>query len=305
VWSKGFGWDSLAGGFRTTVAVDPRPLASGGGDVVVGGGSVDSSVPWWEGRLIRYSSTGAVEVNIGTGSLEEFPHHQITDVAVDAAGNMYATGTFRGQMSLGGTPLTSAGVEDAFLYKLDSAGTSAWSKKLGDGSSQYGQSVVVSPTGKVIACGDFKGSINPGAPKTSAGDTDVFLVSYTSGGAFEWVQSFGDVAKQTCRGLAVDSSGNLYLTGFFLGTVNFGGGPLTSAGAEDIFIAKLDSTGNHIWSRSFGDAAIQYGQGVAAGLAGEAYLAAEVQGTFDLGGAPLTSAGAFDALVAGFTGFAP
>jgi hypothetical protein len=62
--------------------------------------------------------------------------------------------------------------------------------------------------------------------------------------------------------VAVDGAGNVLLTGDFDGTVDFGGGPLTSAGSDDIFVAKLDAQGNHLWSKRFGDSYYQQADAV-------------------------------------------
>jgi hypothetical protein len=69
-----------------------------------------------------------------------------------------------------------------------------------------------------------------------------------------WSRSFGDSDDDIGRAVAVDGSGNVILTGWFEGAVDFGGGLLTSVGDRDIFLAKYDMDGNHIWSRAYGGA---------------------------------------------------
>lgn len=113
-----------------------------------------------------------------------------------------------------------------------------------------------------------------------------------------WSKRFGGPNDQFAGSVAVDGTGNVLLTGAFAGTVDFGGGPLTSAGAYDIFVAKFDSAGNHLWSKRFGDASAQYGQSVAVDPAGNALLTGYFAGTADFGGGPLTSGGANDIFVA-------
>jgi hypothetical protein len=56
-----------------------------------------------------------------------------------------------------------------------------------------------------------------------------------------WSQRFGDASDQLARGVAVNGSGNIVVTGAFTGTVDFGGGTLESAGYFDIFVAKFKS----------------------------------------------------------------
>jgi hypothetical protein len=65
---------------------------------------------------------------------------------------------------------------------------------------------------------------------------------------------FGDEASQGNGGIAVDSLGNIVMVGAFHGKIDFGGGPLISAGSTDAFVAKFDSQGKAIWSRRYGDA---------------------------------------------------
>ena len=73
--------------------------------------------------------------------------------------------------------------------------------------------------------------------------------------------------------MAVDASGAVTFTGALQGTVDFGGGPLVSAGGADIFVVRLDPAGGHVWSRSFGDLADQAGGSVALDPSGAAAIA--------------------------------
>ena len=115
-------------------------------------------------------------------------------------------------------------------------------------------------------------------------------------------RSFGDDSDQVGLSIAADTSGNLLLTGFFRGAVDFGDGPIASAGASDILLAKLDASGNPLWSKRFGDAATdQAGKSVAFDKFGNALLAGNFYGTVDFGNGPLVSAGGNDIFVAKFT----
>ena len=67
----------------------------------------------------------------------------------------------------------------------------------------------------------------------------------------QWSQSFGDSLVDEGAAVAVDASGNVLVTGFFSGTVDFGGGSLVSAGGREIFLAKYDGNGAHVWSQRF------------------------------------------------------
>ena len=78
-----------------------------------------------------------------------------------------------------------------------------------------------------------------GAVLTSAGATDIIVAKYDSSGNHLWSKLFGDPATQGVKGLAIDSQGNLVLTGLLFGPTDFGGGPIIAGGGEDTFIAKL------------------------------------------------------------------
>jgi len=105
--------------------------------------------------------------------------------------------------------------------------------------------------------------------------------------------------------VSVDGIGNIVVTGYFNGTVDFGGGALTSAGGTDIFLANFDASGTHLWSRRFGDASTQRGYSVAVDGMGKIIVTGFFRGTVDFGGGVLTSAGNSDIFLAKFLRAAP
>jgi hypothetical protein len=92
---------------------------------------------------------------------------------------------------------------------------------------------------------------------------------------------------------ATDSAGNVILAGTFLGGVDFGGGPMASHGSLDVFLAKLDASGGHVWSKHFGDAVEHWGVTTAASVAtesaGDIALTGHFGDTVDFGGGPMTN----------------
>ncbi len=113
-----------------------------------------------------------------------------------------------------------------------------------------------------------------------------------------WSQRFGGTNFENSFALAVDGSGNVVITGQFLGTANFGGGNLVSAGNSDIFLAKYDSNGLFDWNQRFGSATGDQGTGVALDGSGNVLVTGIFSGTVNFGGANLVSAGASDIFVA-------
>src|SRR5262249_11436570 len=130
------------------------------------------------------------------------------------------------------------------------------------------------------------------------GDIDgtMFLAQLDAAGAVQWAKTFDTVASS----MALDPAGNLLLSGAYDKPVDFGGGPLVPFAPfqNDVYVAKLDSSGGHIWSKGFPTDGNQYSNGIASDPAGNVFVC----GAFDSAGAdfgtgPLSSHGADDAFV--------
>jgi hypothetical protein len=224
---------------------------------------------------------------------------QTSAVAVDALGNVIIAGILGGTVDFGGGPLIGAGGEDVFVAKLDPTGQHLWSKRYGDAQDQVVGGIVVGPTGDIAVVGSFKGTIDFGGnPLTSAGGFDGFVAQLDAEGNQVWSRSFGGSQDDGATSVAVDGAGDVALTGTFRGTADLGGGPLAAGGGADIVVAKYDAAGKHLWSRLYGDALDQFGNGVAFDAAGHLYLSASVNGSVDFGLGPLTSAGGLDTVIA-------
>ena len=109
--------------------------------------------------------------------------------------------------------------------------------------------------------------------------------------------NFGGVSNDKAYNIAVDSSGNTYITGYFQSTVDFGGGDITSVGNQDIFVLKLNSSGEFQWINNYGDTLSDWGYGIAVDSSSNVYITGYFIGTVDFGGGDITSAGAGDIVV--------
>lgn len=228
-----------------------------------------------------------------------FDNALANSIAVDSQGNVVVAGSFERSVDFGGGSLTSAGGDDVFVAKFSSSGTHIWSRRYGGSSDDFCESVTVDGAGDIVLAGYFSGSADFGSGLlTSAGGTDVFLAKYSSGGSPVWSQRFGSTS--TDRGLAVDAdnSNNYIVVGYMVGTVDFGGGPLTSVGLADAFVAKFSSAGTHIWSKRFGGTSSDIAQAVAVDSGGNVAVTGYFQGTANFGGQNLNSAGANDVFAA-------
>ncbi|MBI4702987.1 MAG: nucleotide-binding protein [Deltaproteobacteria bacterium] len=298
LWSKRFGnWSSQ---YATAVAVD-----AGGGVCLAG--YFQSAVDFGGGSL--WSVGGG---DLFVAKLDKDGNHlwskrfgdasgqNATGVANDGQGGCVVTGYFAGAIDFGGGALQSNnGSIDVFVASLDKNGGHQWSKRFGDWSTQQGRGVASDLSGNAILTGTFLSSIDLGGGNlTSPGSSDVYLAKYDAKGAHLWSKRFGDWNAQAGWTVTTDGSENVLALGDVQGTINFGGGNLTSSGSDDIYLAKLDKNGGHLWSKRFGDASIQNGRALCVDAAGNVFLGGFFQGSVDFGAGVLTSAGSYDALVA-------
>lgn len=223
------------------------------------------------------------------------------DLAVDGAGNSYLTGNFAATAEFGPYNLTSAGLSDIFVTKLDSNSSVQWVMRMGGTGFDNGISIALDGVGNAYVTGEFVGIADFGTSNLiSTGDRDIFVAKLDSNGSFQWAIRMGGSDSDSGYDIAVDGDGNAYVTGVFVGNANFGAFNLTSVGSEDIFVAKLDNTGTVEWAKRMGGADRDFGNGIALNGNGDAYLTGSFIDVADFGSYSLTSAGLYnhDAFVA-------
>lgn len=213
-------------------------------------------------------------------------------VAVDSQGDVLIGGDFAGTVDFGLGPETSAGAVDIVVLKLDGAtGATAWAGAFGSAGGDSARAIAADAQGNVLVTGDFTNTVTFGGPAlVSAGANDVFVVKFNPAGAHVWSLRAGNGLNQSGSSVAADPAGNVVVTGNVQGTINFGLGSLASAGANDIFVVKLDPAGAPLWNHVYGDENNQIGNNVAAGADGSVVLASYFEGVVDFGGGALTSA---------------
>lgn len=173
------------------------------------------------------------------------------DVSVDGTGNTYVTGYFTTSATFGTNVISSAGIDDVFLAKLDPAGLYLWSVSAGGANSDRALSISCDNTGNSYITGYFYGTATFGSQSITAnGAQDIFIAKYDNSGICLWAKSAGGVGADIGNGIAVDNLGNVIVTGEFAGSASFGSSSLTSLnGTTDVFTTKLDANGNFLWAK--------------------------------------------------------
>lgn len=189
---------------------------------------------------------------------------------------------------------TCADTADEDCDMLDCA---RWAVVFGDENEQAPLGIETDAAGNVYVLGTFKGSVQfEGAPFVSAGERDLFVVKLDPTGTPLWSRQFGNALDQASAELAVDPLGNVILTGKVTGTLNFGGANIQS---KDIFLAKLDAGGNHVWSKGF-QATSTHGSHVGAAPDGSVVLWASFLGSANFEGSALTASVDYKAVLVSF-----
>ncbi|ESU22320.1 hypothetical protein FEDK69T_23030 [Flavobacterium enshiense DK69] len=242
-----------------------------------------------------------------------------SSIAVDALGNRYVAGSFQGTADFDPSDatanLTSVGSTDAFIAKYDSNGNYLWAKAFGGASGESVNSIALSSIGELYVTGYFydTADFDPSVAKaklTSVGDGDIFIAKYDSSGNYLWAKAMGGPGYDQGDSVAVNSSGEAYITGYFVDTVDFDPSAATanliSAGQADIFIAKYSSSGSYIWAKRIGGTENDVGNSIALNSSGQVLITGYFQNTVDFdpssATANLTSAGSGDIFIAKYDG---
>jgi hypothetical protein len=225
-------------------------------------------------------------------------------IAVNAAGEVFIAGGFSGSVNFGAIPLVSLGGYDVFLAKYDANGTHLWSQRFGSTGNDVAQAVAVDNLGNVVVTGTFYGTVSfGGANLVTNGFDDIFLAKFNSGGTHQWSKGFGSSGfSEAGRSVAVSYQGDVFITGNFKNTANFGGSNLVATGLDDIFLAKFNAAGTHLWSKRFGSFGSDFGNSVGVTSLGAVYLTGDFEQLVNFGGADLMSAGSADIFLALFNG---
>lgn len=212
------------------------------------------------------------------------------DMAVDAAGNIYVTGVFRTEADFAGTTLKSSGLADIFLLKLTKDGEVAFVKAFGERYDDFGRSIAIDSQGNIVLFGEFSSKTSfGGEPLESVGNRDLFIAKLTPSGDHIWSKGMGTTLDEMGLAVATDPTDAIVITGSFEDKMSFGGEVLQAQGRGDIFVARYDRDGSHLWSKRFGGKDEDIGNSIATDDKGNIAVTGWFRNTIDFGGPPLKS----------------
>ncbi len=220
-------------------------------------------------------------------------------VAVDGAGNVYVTGSFKGDADFN----PPAGIEDwhhagsddqpdAFLTCFNSSFEYQWTKTwCGDANCQLNPYALATDTGgNLYVTGRFSGTGDldpgPGTDVHSAKGSDAFLSAFGPSGEFKWALTWGGEYHDEANDIAVDSLDNLYIAGAFQGNPDMDPGDgvlmLSASDSVDSFLSMFDASGSFFWALGWGGPDFDRANAVALGSSEDIYSAGLYWSTADL-----------------------
>ncbi len=212
-------------------------------------------------------------------------------LATDAEDNVFLAGALMGSVSFGNVVATAHedGAWDVFLAKLDPLGNPVWVYHVAAPGYQAFYDIAIGADGEVVAVGEGVNAVDFGGGSVGAdGDWNAIVINVDANGQHAWSRSFGEEEYQGAWGVATDLSGNVFFTGEFWGSVDFGGGLLSSSDGDG-FLVGLDPNGQYRWGKVLGGAGEQYGVRTTVDGLGNVVLTFDYEGTVNLGGGDLAS----------------
>ena len=273
----------VTGTFAGTVDFDPGP----GNHNLAAVGSNDIFIAKYDaaGNFAWAHSMGGSQYDYGYG------------IATDASGDVVFTGAFEGTVDFDPGPgtfnLTSSG-RNIFVSKLDGSGNFQWAGEVDASVRSAGRRIEIDGADNIYVTGEFRGTADfdwgPGTESRNSSKDSLFVMKADPSGSLEWVTTL--TGESYGFDIALDSSGNVFTTGVFSGTVDFDSGAGTStrttssSSDRDIYVLKLDTSGDFLWVQSAGNTNSDQGKGIAIDSADNVYVIGEYRHTVDFDPGP-------------------
>lgn len=219
---------------------------------------------------------------------------QANEIVLDHFGHVLVAGSFRSTVDLDpGTAVvnaTSAGFDDAFLLRLDTAGQYLWSATFGNTGSDIMNTIAADANGNMIMSGFFQNTIDadPGPGillLTTSGNVGGFVIKADTAGVLVFADVLTGTGNNSPRQVKVHSSGHILVAGSFNGSCDFDPlasvNTITSAGSDDAYLLRLDASGYLNWVITYGGAGFEDAQGIAVDTSSQLLVTGRFSGATD------------------------
>jgi uncharacterized delta-60 repeat protein len=324
IWAKNVGVASNYGSSSGITALSDNSIVVTGpfyGSASFGQGEpnqTDLNADLLDNFIARYNPDGTLSWVKGAGGASEY--YDACGITMLSDNSIVVTGLFQGSATFGQyepnqTVLTSDSCHDIFVARYNPNGTLAWVKGAGGVTDDDGNAITALSDDSTVVTGFFNGSaiFGPGESNqttlTSAGSGDIFIARYNPDGTLAWAKRAGGIADDVGKAIITLLDNSIVVTGSFTESAKFGPSEsnqtiLTSAGGEDIFIARYNPDGALTWvKRAGGASTYDWGYGITALSDSSIVVTGLFEGsvTFgpgELNQTALTSAGDIDIFIA-------
>jgi len=193
-------------------------------------------------------------------------------IAAAANGDVYVHGTFKSSATFGSSTLVSGGQQDIFVAKLNSLGEWQWAVSASTEGADHAGKIAVDAAGNAYVIGAVWGQATFGTimPPTYS-YYDWYVAKINSLGEWQWVKTGGGTSDDKGNDIALDASGNVYVSGFIFGSVTFDTFTYSS-NHYDVLVGKLDNSGNWQWITTSNGSEPEYGLSLAVDPSGAVYV---------------------------------
>jgi gliding motility-associated-like protein len=264
-WSKSFGGGNTDRGGNVVFDTNDNLIFNGFFNDAINVEGTQLSAPGGSnGFTVKYQNNGNLSwaINLGNSGDDAF-----RGLAVDSKNNIIQSGYYNGTVNfdpLGpGHNMDSAG-DESFICQHGPDGKLIWVNRILGTLYQSGSVICVDSKDNAYMAGSFNSGINFDPNNANgtiypAGSLSMFISKYSSGGNFQYAKVIGGQTSGVfCYQMAPDASNNIYITGYFTGTIDFNPDPNTTAnitniGQRDFFLGKYDEDGNYKWAFNAGN----------------------------------------------------
>lgn len=274
----------------TTSSNNGTSIATVGSHQSIYGGGQDNAY------LVKFNSAGVRQWSTYYGGpVREFG----LNCAVDNSGNVFVVGhSLSSTLNIVATPGSHqpvfGGIWDAYLVKFNSNGIRQWGTYYGGPGLEHGNGVACDASGNVYITGKTDAPTSTviataGSHQSSFGGVeDAFLAKFNTNGVRQWATYYGGTGTDVGRGVTVDATGNVYLTGWTDNSVanviatpgahqnSFGGGSF------DAFVVKFNSNGVRQWGTQYGGNGTDMAYDCDIDIFGNVYMAGKTSSTFSI-----------------------
>lgn len=265
--------------------------------------------------LAKYSASGDYIYAKSVGG-QKGSYTRGYSITVDKTGNTFICGSFSGNTDFDPGPdtamLITTGETNTFFLRYDAQGNYVFAKSFVSFSLNTGFDIATDSLHNIYVTGSFYAltDFDPGSGRaylSSAGYSDIFFAKYDQAGNYIYAKRMGSAGSDYGSGIAVDGSGNVFLTGTFENTVDFDPDPadsanLIAAGRSDIFVAKYNPEGSYVYAKAVGGIEDEDSPHISSDGLGNVYVTGTYQGTADFdpgsGSVNFTSTGGNDIFIA-------